>query len=259
MLSRLSRLAALFLVGSSLYAGGGSYSLAMINMMMHYTEYDDANVVLDSEKKDSLIGFELGYGMSLDCTEDGCPELQFKVAAYDGKTDYVGAYIGSGQPYGSVQSTTRNTIYDVSLDMIQNVAKDDLDFVYGVGIGFHSWYRELSAYQNELYSWFYITPIVGVSKEIVSGLSVGTSLKYKYAIDPKMVANTISGDFELGGVNTFEVSVPVTYALNDEIEMFAAYTYAQQKIKKSNIVQGYYEPKSTDDQQYIKVGIEFKY
>ncbi|MFT7860830.1 MAG: hypothetical protein ABXS93_07820 [Sulfurimonas sp.] len=218
---------------------------------------------MDSEKKDSIAGFELGYGMNFDCTEDGCPELQFKIMAFDGKTDYVGSYIGSGQPYGSVKSTTKNTLYDVSLDMIQNVENKGVDIIYGVGIGFHSWYRELSSYQNELYSWFYITPIIGVSKEISDGFNVGTSLKYKYAIDPKMVANTIDEDFELGGVNTFEVSVPLTYSINEEIDVFAAYTYAQQKIKKSDyVLQGaylYYEPKSTDNQQYVKVGVTFNY
>lgn len=245
-------------LASGLYAGD-TFSFALVNLDMDYREYTDNGQILDSERSKSMPGFEAGYKMDLECREDGCPNLEFKALVFQGNTDYVGSYLGSGQPYGSVKSTTANRIYDLSLDYTQTDNVNNFGIKYGVGLGYHSWYRELSSIQNEEYYWFYLTPIVGLYKDVITKLNIGVELKYKYAIDPKMTANTVSGDFELGGVDTVEISVPLSYALNDEVKLIGEYTYAKQKIKRSNVVSGYYEPKSTDKQQYFKIGVCVKY
>lgn len=267
MKERILKSLGIIALASSLYAGD-SYSLALVNMGMDYREYNDAGEILDSEKSNSIIGVEFGYGFDLECSNDGCPDLEFKALILKGDTEYLGSIIGSGQPYGSYKSTTSNFLYDLSLDWTQTDKFKKLGFTYGVGFGYHSWYRELSSTQNELYHWFYLTPILGVSTDITKEFNVGVMLKYKYGLSPRMEANTIADDFRLGGADTFEVNIPILYKVNDEIELFGTYTYAQQKIKKSNYVSGYingtyyttiHEPDSTDNQQYFKLGIKFKY
>lgn len=247
---------------ASLYAGG-SYSIALVNMNMDYREYNDNGVILDSEKADSILGFELGYGFDLECNDDGCPNLELKALVLNGDTDYVGSYLGSGQPYGSVKSTTSNLLYDISLDWTQTDKVHGFGVKYGVGLGYHSWYRELSSTQNELYHWFYITPVLGLSKEITANLNIATLLKYKYGMSPKMKANTIADEFRLGRADTFEVNVPITYSYTEQIDFFAAYIYSRQTIKKSNYIQQgsyiYWEPDSTTNDNYLKIGATFRY
>ncbi|MDH4944557.1 hypothetical protein [Sulfurimonas sp. C5] len=262
MKAKLSQTLGMIFLASSLYAGN-TYSAAFVNMDMDYREYDDNGQILDSEQSNSVTGFELGFGMDLECDDDGCPNLDFKALVLKGNTDYTGAYIGSGLPYGSVKSTTSNLIYDLSLDYTQTDKVNGFGVTYGLGLGYHSWYRELSSLQNERYYWFYITPVLGFSTEITKNLKIATQFKYKYALRPKMKANLISEEFKLGKTDTIEVTIPVTYSYSEQTEFFVAYTYSKQTIKKSDLVpQGgylYYEPKSKTNDNYFKVGISFKY
>jgi hypothetical protein len=230
---------------------------------MDYREYDEYGQILDSEQSDSLKGAELSYERDLECDEQSCSKVKLSFLGIQGDTDYIGAYLGSGLPYGSVRSTTKNKIYDLNIEGSKVLNFEVANIVYGIGLGYHSWYREASSFQNELYSWFYIAPKIGISKDFFDDFNIGASIQYKYALKPKMKANTISSEFKLGGVDTIEVSIPIAYTLDQNIDFFAEYTYAIQKIKKSDdVFQApyiYYEPKSTDKQNYLKVGISFKY
>lgn len=247
---------------SSLSAGG-TYSLAFVNMDMDYTEYNDNGVTLDSERSSSIYGFEMEYGFDIACEDEDCSDLKFNALVLQGKTEYVGSYLGSGLPYGSVVSKTSNELYDLSLDWTQTKQLDHFNITYGIGIGYHVWYRELSSTQNELYHWFYLTPIIALSAEVIEDISVETELKYKHGLRPKMEANSIAEEFQLGKADTFEVSIPVSYHYSEEINFFVSYVYSRQMIDKSNeIIIGsykYLEPDSTTNDNYFKFGITFKY
>ncbi|WP_304545466.1 hypothetical protein [Sulfurimonas microaerophilic] len=263
MKKKLLNIASLALLYSSLYAGSGSYSISLVNMEMDYREYDENGLILDSEQSNAILGFELGYDLDLSCSAYGCSNLGFRFSGITGRSDYVGSYIDSGLPYGSLQSTTFNILYDLSVDYTLKKEFSAIDLIYGAGVGYHAWYRELSSTQNELYSWFYVTPVVGISKEVIDNFNIGLIAKYKYGIAPTMIANTISDEFKLGSANTFELSIPVEYSYTDEVNFCIEYVYSRQVIDKSNeITVGtyrYWEPDSTTNDKYIKIGAIIKY
>lgn len=262
MKTKLLSFVGMFCLANSLYAGN-TYSLSLVNMEMDYREYNDNGQILDSEQSSSILGFELGYGIDIESSEDRTSNVEFKALVLHGDTDYIGSYLGSGQPYGSVKSTTSNLLYDLSLDWTQKDLLKGFGITYGMGVGYHSWYRELSSTQNELYHWFYITPIFGLSAEISEKLNIVALLKYKIGMSPKMEANTIAGEFRLGSADTFEINVPITYSYDEQIDLFATYVYSRQTIKKSNYIQQgsyiYWEPDSTTNDNYLKIGVSFKY
>ncbi len=242
-----------------------SISVALANMSMNYTESDDSGNFLDSEKSNGLSGFEVSYTNERPSMIEKREKIVFNFSSFSGQTDYDGFYISTGE---AVQSKTFNRMYDVGCDYTQGVYVDIFDLRYGVGAGYHQWYRELSVYQNETYYWFYLTPIIEVSSKISDVLQIGISGKYKYTINPIMEANTIDEQFKLGYTDSLELSVQLDYSINENIELFAQGTTLRQKIGKSNYVSGYidgvyyttiHEPKSTDYRNYIKVGVRYKY
>ncbi|QOP41945.1 hypothetical protein [Sulfurimonas marina] len=259
------KMTTLALLSANLYAGNGTFSISLVNMELDYTETDVYGNFADSENSNSILGFELGYGLDLSCSNYGCSNLEFNFSGLTGNSNYDGFKIKTGEPY---QGTTFNILYDFSVDYTMKKEFSAIDLIYGAGAGYHAWYRELSSIQNELYSWFYITPIVGVSKELIDNFNIGVIAKYKYGIAPTMIANSISDEFKLGSANTFELSIPVEYSYTDEVNFFIEYIYSRQVIKRSNFLSGYidgdyyeniYEPDSRTNDKYIKIGASIKY
>lgn len=254
----------LIFLGKLTYASG-SYSIALSGMGMDYTETDIQGKFADSETSNSLLGFEINYGFDLGCNSIGCPTFVAEFSAYSGESDYKGSYLVSAEP---VSSTTFNILYNVEFGVIQKTKFSLVDLSYGLGIGYHTWYRELSSTQNELYYWLYVAPEIAISKNLNQHISIGLELKYKYALLAEMLANDFDDPFKLGDTYTMELSVPLLYKLTREIDLFAQWTYAKQVIGRSNFQNGYldgiyyegiYEPDSIDHQNYIKIGATFKY
>lgn len=248
---------------SNLYAKKSAYSLAFVNMGMDYKEYGSAGELLDSEESNNLLGFEIGYDFVLQNDTQGSSSVAFLFGMYGGTTKYVGSNLNNpAGRYGDIVSTTDNTIYDASAEYKAVYPLSSIDLVYGVGAGYRAWYRKLSSIQEELYSWFYVTPVVGISKNFTSW-NIALLGRYKYAIQPTMTANDVSSDFKLGKEDTIEVDIPVNYHYNENIDFFAEFIYARQTIGESDVVyqgiNGYVEPDSTDDQGYLKIGLSFKY
>lgn len=244
---------------------GGSYSIALAGMGMHYTETDMQGNFADSEKSKSLLGFEANYAIDLNCNSIGCPTLQAAFSAYSGETDYEGSYFESGEP---ITSTTFNILYDLDFGVIQKTDGSFLDLHYGLGIGYHAWYRELSSTQNELYYWWYIAPELGISKTFGENFSIGLSMKYKYALLAEMLANDLDEPFTLGDTGTIELTLPLKYQLTKKVALFSEWTYAKQKIGRSDFqngtiggkyYEGIYEPDSVDYQNYLKLGVTISY
>ena len=242
------------------------FQAGLIGMNMDYREYDDNSQILDSEKSDisQMMGIELGVSYVLYAADDDFSEFKALFERIAGKSDYVGAYIGSGLGYGSLQGTTENTIVNLDGTYLYGLhIMQDLHLLTGAAFGYRSWERTLSADQIETYTWGYIAPKVGVqyAKKLIRITFV---LAYKYGISPKMSATGIDDTFELGSANTLDTTLKVNYKLTSKSAVYATYVYENQKIEKSNVVydsigNGYLEPDSTANNQYIKFGFAFKY
>ena len=82
-----------------------------------------------------------------------------------------------------------------------------------------------------------------------------------------MSESTFNYDFSLRRANILELSLPVTYTYSDRISMFIEYTFQQQAIEKSNSIYRtigvdtyeIWEPDSTANNQYLKLGLAFKF
>ncbi|PHQ56910.1 MAG: hypothetical protein COA30_03445 [Sulfurimonas sp.] len=254
---------------------GFALSAAFVGMSMDYREYDDDNIILDSEQSNlnEIIGgeFELIYS---DVYKNGdYSQYGISTLIIGGKTVYIGSY--QGGTYGDISASdgfkSYNSIIDTSLDYkYVQVLSDSISLIYGVGMGSRSWRRELSRSQIEIYSWFSIRPKVGVLYH-VKKLSIGANLEYQYGINPQMVllANSENPDItlDLGSADILEFSIPIHYPLTQKIDLSFEYVYQLQSIGKSNslpyVDQGenklVLEPKSTANNNYLKLGATFKF
>jgi hypothetical protein len=238
------------------------YQLSLVGMHMDYREYDRNGIILDSEKSNfsEIIGIDFSYRYLINNNS----AIEFNLMSMAGDTEYVGSYIGSGQPYGSVVSKTYNKVRDISL--FYN-AKNSSDYgvimLGGVGFGYRYWDRELSAVQLEEYKWYSLRANIGLEyqyEDIVAAFKVG----YQYGIKPAMSASGFSEDFNLASADILKISLPLRYKLNESFDFFSEYVFEYQTIKESDVLydsaaNGYVEPDSTAYNQYLKVGIVFKY
>jgi hypothetical protein len=181
-----------------------------------------------------------------------------------GNTEYVGAYIGSGLEYGSVVSSTTNTVRDISLGYhAKNMSDLNIMMLGGIGIGYRYWQRELSASQIEEYTWYSLRGNIGVEKRY-GDFKASVLVEYQYGIYPRMSATDIGDDFKLSSANIVKLSIPLRYTLSKNLALSCAYVFEYQKIKESNVVydaaaDGYVEPDSKAYNQYLKIGLILKY
>jgi len=267
--------AALLLMSITLSAQEDSFevSAAMVGTSMDYREYDDANVILDSEE--SKFHEVAGLDFTLDYAHKLAPRVYLGIEAdisfMSGETKYVGAYLNTTQGYGSLVSVTKNTLFDTSVAaIVTHVLHHNMSISYGLGVGKHSWRRELSPSQVEVYSWYSLRPQANIEYSI-SDFVFAFGLEYQYGLNPTMAIAADSENPEttvnLGSANILQTSIPIYYRLTDNIAFFMEYVYAYQKIEKSNIVpyviggtqEAIYEPASTANNQYLKFGATFKF
>lgn len=268
----------LFLVSISLSAKESGYSLsvALVGMSMDYREYDDAGVILDSEKSafNELGGAEGKLVYTKVLANENYAQLGINVSYLRGTTEYIGSLLnpnGPSNPYGSYVSVTANALLNISVNYNFVYTFDNsFELGYGFGFGYNSWRRELSASQIEIYRWYSVRPNILVNYHIYD-FRLGVKLEYQYGINPKMdiLANAENSDttVNLGSANTFEIILPITYSINKKLEIFCAYVYSYQDIEKSNVVPyiingstiGVLEPDSTAHNQFMKLGATFKF
>lgn len=237
-------------------------SIAFVGMSMDYREYDTSGQILDSEESShlDLTGLEMSLGYTILDDGDSSSQVKVNLMILNGKTVYKGSYIGSGLPYGSVISSTNNIVIDTDvLYKRSNFFKNNIEFSYGIGIGYHEWERSLSASQVEVYSWFSFRPLVEISTIVKERLSLGLTVEYQYGFDTKMTLSNPSLEFTLGGADILEVSFPISYIYNEKIDLFFEVTLQKQMIVESNVNSGYYEPESTAYNNYLKFGAGYKF
>ncbi len=248
-----------------------SSSVSLVGMSMDYREYDDSGQILDSEKSDftDLTGIEMNIGYFFDKEASVYNQVNINLMLLSGQTKYVGAYsFIENSKYGDAVGTTEDTIMDTDISYKRtNILSRYIDINYGIGLGYRSWKRELSVSQVEIYKWFSLRPMLGAKFAINDNLNIGIALEYQYGIDPKMSESTFDYDFSLGSADIFELSLPVSYKYSDRVSMFIEYTLQQQTIEKSNsinrVINGslyeIWEPDSTANNQYLKLGLAFKF
>jgi opacity protein-like surface antigen len=233
-------------------------------MAMDYSEYKQTDgSLLDTEESglDPMMGgLELSIAKAFSKNESGYTKVEFNTGYVYGNSDYIGSVLGSGNPYGSLRSKTLNTIIDTDLAVKEYSDLDGYDLYVGASIGYRFWKRELSVNQVEDYKWFYAKAMIGGTNEINSEWSIGLEAYYKYAINPIMTASNDPEDFELGGVNTVGLTIPITYKYSEKMSFYVDNVIEQQKIKESTVnTSGLLEPRSTSNDYYLKMGVIFKY
>ncbi|MBA1433127.1 MAG: hypothetical protein FAF04_05950 [Epsilonproteobacteria bacterium] len=240
----------------------GEYQISFVGFQMDYCEYDREGVLLDSEKSNftDITGAELQYRYFL----DDFSNFALNIMEIEGNTEYIGSYIGSGTGYGSVVSTTSNIIRDISLGYnAKNLLSFKIMVLSGLGIGYRYWQRKLSSTQVEVYEWYSLRANVGI-QFMHKNLTASFIAEYQHGIKPTMRATGIADDYELSSANITKLSLPIRYMISNNIDLTCAYVFEYQKIKESDVVfdsigNGYIEPDSTAYNQYLKVGIVFKY
>jgi len=239
------------------------YGISLLGMKMDYKEYDSSGILLDSESSNytDITGAEFFYRYF---TESGT-SVDFNVFGLSGTSDYTGSYLAADDGYGSVKSTTNNDIYDVSLsyNFLNLYTAKEINLFGGVGLGYRFWQRELSALQVEQYTWYSIRANIGVEYHL-DAFSSKVKLTYEQGIDPEMSATGFNESFQLSSANIIKLSVPLRYSVMRNLDLRCEYVYEYQKIKESDVLYdensyGYLEPDSKAYNQYIKIGIVFKY
>jgi len=234
-------------------------SASVVGMSMDYREYDNSGTILDSEQSNmnELGGFELGIGVLLNQEIDSYDTFSFKLMVLNGETIYKGSYIGGGLP---VVDTTQNYIVDTGITYRRSTAMgDNLDFIFGIGLGYYAWERSLSSVQVELYEWYTLRPMIGTRVEITEQLDISFLLEYRYGFNATMSSSYPNLDFTLGSVDLFELSIPIKYKYSEDFSFIGEFVYQKQTIAQSNVNSGYYEPDSTAKNQYLKIGVAFKF
>lgn len=243
-----------------------SASVSFIGMNMDYREYDLNGNILDSEDSSYLEmgGVEVSFAYRLSEDSLSSSEVKLNGMILGGATKYTGSYINSGLPYGSVVSTTANKIIDTDIVYKRNSHfKNQISLSYGIGIGYRKWKRSLSVSQVEVYSWYSFRPVLGISY-IREKLNFGISIEYQFGFDAKMSASDLNHTFRLGSADILELSFPVSYIYDENIDFFFEVVLQKQSIIESdklyiNSTSYYYEPESTAYNSYIKFGAGYKF
>jgi hypothetical protein len=238
------------------------FSASLVGMSMDYKEYDTNGVLLDSEESDftelSGIDMSIDYILSKDVLSQSKVELNLMILG--GDTLYKGSILGSGDPYGSLISTTENIVIDTDVSYKQsNVYNDFLELNYGIGFGYRYWERALSASQIEEYKWYSLRPMVGANFNIQKNLNIGVEVEYQYGLDTKMTSSNPNLEFKLGSADIWEISFPVNYKYSEKIDFIFEAVFQKQTIDESNVVSGFYEPDSTAYNNYLKFGLAYKF
>ena len=267
-MKKINLLLLLLLIGTSVYAKNSEItsSVSLVGMSMDYKEYDNGGTLRDSEKSSftDLAGVEMNVGYIFSNDSSAYNQINLNLMVLGGATDYIGALLNSNDPYGSVVGTTINRVIDTDISYKRtNSFANNFEFNYGLGLGYRLWERSLSASQVETYKWFSLRPMIGINYAVHSKLNIGLALEYQYGINPTMSASNPNLNFTLGGADIFEISVPIHYKLSERWDIFTEYVYQLQKISKSGIeydgVTRYYEPDSTANNQFLKLGTGFKF
>lgn len=236
------------------------WNISYSGLDMDYREYKTNGQILDSEKTDSYgIG---GIDTSLEMKLGGRNSSTSVVVSYlmmQGETQYVGSILGSGNPYGSLVSTTQNTIYQPEFYLKQTLTNANPELYAGIGGGYRFWKRELSATQVEDYEWYYWKANLGALYHLGNKLSIGAEASYTKALSPIMTSSNPALVFNLHNVYSYGLSIPLIFEIDKVMALRFENRFEKINIDDSDVNSGYYEPRSTTKNMYTKIGIDFHF
>jgi len=259
-----------------LYAQKASFSssVSVVGMSMDYREYDEDNILLDSEESSfyELMGTEFEFAYNIKHDNNDSSSINFNFLILFGITSYIGSLQGSNLGYASYVSKTVNVIMDTEIRYkYSDVIDENFNFLYGVGIGYRSWNRSLSQSQVEIYKWFSIRPSFGVNLKFNNGISLQPSVEYQHGFNTLMYESTYDYNFKLQSANIVKTELVLSYNYSNKINFFTAYEFQKQIIEKSDSIFRFvttssgverheiFEPDSRAKNQYIRFGVLFKY
>lgn len=252
----------MLLVSQVLLAESVIWNISYTGLHMDYREYDRNNQILDSEISDSfgIGGIDTSLEMKLGQSGDSRTSVVMSYFMISGETEYVGSYLGSGNPYGSLVSKTQNTIYQPEIYIKQALVDASHELYVGIGGGYRFWKRELSAAQVEDYEWYYWKANLGALYKLKNNFSIGAEASYTHAFSPKMTASGNPPlEFNLHNVYSYGLSIPIVYRLNNRMAVRVENKFEKINISDSDVNSGYYEPRSTTKNIYTKIGIDFHF
>lgn len=251
----------ILLMGGVLCAQSSIWNVSYSGLKMDYREYNRADAILDSEKSDSfgIGGLDTSLETTLSTRGTSRTSVVMSYLMMQGETQYVGSILGSGNPYGSLVSKTQNTIYQPEMYLKQSWIDSNSELYMGLGGGYRFWERELSATQIEDYEWYYWKANMGVLYNLRNNLSMGGEVSYTKAFSPKMTSSNPALVFTLHNVYSYGLSIPIVYKVNDRIGLRFESRFEQINIDDSDANSGYYEPRSTTNNIYTKLGVDFHF
>jgi hypothetical protein len=223
--------------------------------------YYDYNEVQSGEWLDSEKGWLAGTNFIFKSQNRDNGYWQIVYEPVIDNTHYNGFYLGTNQPS---QSTTATELTTLEFTYANPVNENTY---VSVGLGYHSWDRILSEYQEEVYSWFYI-PLgfrwtIGAGRRLEGAIDISARIMFAGRMAGR---NMGYKDFyvNLGNKPGYRIALPLTYHLNSLWAFTITPWYDYSSIGKSNSVPWYqrngsyegevYEPDSTTKQYGINIG-----
>lgn len=228
--------------------------IAFESLSFDYREFDSNGAIVDSEKSDFLPGIRLWYTLPLGNNDS----IEADVSWFDGDTDYVGYYLGSGGSYGDLRTTTNNTIVEGSLSYSSHVPMNWGDVFLSLGVGYRYWERALADGHTEEYMWPYGKASLGGTLNLTGDDTLSASASYRYAFNPIMESN-VYGTFDLGTTDGIEITVPWTHRINNRWSTEIRYTYSTWEIGRSDVVSSMVEPDSKTVQHRGSFALVYQY
>jgi len=243
-----------------------SLKIAGTFFSMDYEERAANGNILDSEKSNfkDIYGLELDYVKVMGSGSGGANEssLELSVDYSKGNSDYDGFLQSRSStiliPFKSI---TKNTIIEPKIRWNETNKGKLYDVGVFTSVGYRYWERNLGSqygYQ-EKYSWFYGD--IGLKTLFHdANWHIGFEVAYQAAYNPQLHAQTNGGlDFDLGNTSGYYYEIPLSYDINENYSIEVSYKVNHWDIEASNVVSGYYEPKSVTDNQKINIGVVIKW
>lgn len=248
-----------------LYASGLELEVGYKTSAFDYAETYEG-ILLDTEDSDygEIEGAYIDVNVNIYRNRYGqSDQLQLYMSHTEGQTRYVGALLGSGDPYGSYVSTTQNTYDDRSLSYRFNVDRPGGRYALFLGLGSYEWERELSAIQKENYRWSYTRMGFSIGQDIGRNVELGFDAEVQYALDPEVEAYIPDigrrVTFQLGDTYTYKFAFPLTFRMDGGLAFTARLEYEYVSIEQSEILYGYLEPDSEQKNWHIYTGMVFAF
>jgi len=260
----------LFLFFANICLYGNSLEVGLGSIKFNYNEYGTNESWLDSEtNSNSNFGVDGGYitykynlGKYNDDGRIYNQKLEFNYSYHQNTTFYNG-YLqslttGTLTPY---QGKTNNDLYqgDIRYKVVNKVGRNEIGLF--TGLGYRYWDRNMQGKYGylETYQWAYYE--AGISlKWYDSNFFTGIDSSYQKAYKPTMRSYSNGGlNFDLGETKGYKYTIPFGYNINSSWSIALNYTYDEWKIKRSNAVQGFYEPRSITKNRYTYISLSYKF